>query len=88
MSTPSYAIQLRLKLPQRIVAKSEVLDYPRHGVDVAFSENFDFAGCVNVTHRAPNQFSYRFGRKVAPIDEFVGNAFDKRAGGNDKADLS
>ena len=34
-----------------------------------FSENFDFAGCVNITHRAPNQFSYRFGRKVAPEDE-------------------
>ena len=49
---------------------------------------FDFAGCVNITHRAPKQFSYRYGRKINPSDEFVGNTFDKRAGGNDKADLS
>ena len=89
MSTPSNAIQLRLRLASLNSSEaSKVFDLPAHGVDIAFSEGFDFAGCVNLTHRAPNQFGYRYGRKVSPPDEFVGNTFDKRAGGYDKADLS
>jgi hypothetical protein len=73
MSTPSYAIrparQLVLSLCKTESCEvSKVLDSPAHGVDIAFSEGFEFAGCVNITHRAPNQFSYRYGRKVAPFD--------------------
>lgn len=38
----------------------------RAGAIPVYSEYFDFAGCVNITHRAPRQFSYRWSRLVNP----------------------
>ena len=63
-------VQLSLRLP---LARLHRLDFPVRGDGLTFSDGFDFAGCVNVTHRAPNQFSYRYGRKIAPPDYALQN---------------